>query len=172
VREPGRNPQHVAVLGGQGHSDPSPESRGASPDINRNVIDRSGYYTDEFPLRFLNLVMQSPQSMPSRATMIVLDEPGIDAAGRKLAFLPRLEKKTACIAEHLRTNQHDIGDRGGLELHFTPARALSREGKIHSRSSRAAALIAPDERRRYIRPGRRSPPGNTLSGLAGSRSPR
>src|SRR5947209_8154260 len=78
--EAGRNPQHVPILGRQSHPDPPAESGRAAPDINRNVINRSGYDTDEFPLRLLDLIVQAAQSMPSRATVIVLDEPGIDTA--------------------------------------------------------------------------------------------
>ena len=74
----------------------------------------------QFPLRLLDLVVQAPQRVAHRVAVVVLHELHVDAGGGELALLPGFEEEAARIAEHLRPDQDDVGNRGGFKLHLVP----------------------------------------------------
>ena len=171
VGEPRGNPQHVMVFIGQRDARPSTECRRAAPDIDGDVEHRAGDHADQFSLGVLNLVMQPAQSVFGGAAVVVLHKLRVASGGGKLALLPGLEEKSACIAEDSWTNEYDIRDCGGLKLHVRPDRARSGAGMLRSRSWQAAAPGARAAERQCSRSGKRFPPGSRPEAPDGSRSP-
>ena len=88
VREAGRHPQHMPVLGREFRADPLAKRRCASPQIDSHIEHGAADDAHEFSLRLLDLIVQAAQRVPNRAAVIVLNEVSGDSAGGEFAPLP------------------------------------------------------------------------------------
>src|SRR5487761_1823 len=104
--------------------------------------------------------MQASQDVPCGVTVVVLDELQNEPRGGELALLPGFHEVAARIAEHLRADQHDLGDLGRYEFHVRAARSESRADRCRIPSWRAAAPATRAARPRCISCDRRSPRGS------------
>ena len=90
--------QHVAV----------PFSKGgrAFPQIHEHIEDRSRSNPHEFPLRCIAaLVVQPAQHILRRSAVIILHEIRINPQLGEGFLVPRLQKKTARVTKHTRTQE-------------------------------------------------------------------
>ena len=72
--------------------------------IDGDIEDGAAHGTNKFPLRLLELKMQSAQYVAHRPAVIVLHERGRKAKRAELIFAKDLGEKAARIAEHWRAN--------------------------------------------------------------------
>lgn len=65
------------------------------------------------------MVMKSPQDVPRRPTVVVLNEVHAQSSRGKLALLPRFQKEAAWIAEHCGPDENDVAYRRMFEVHMS-----------------------------------------------------
>src|SRR5204863_4700743 len=113
-----RNPRYLLGVGPYGEADPFAEGPGALAQVYRDVPDLSKSDADQFPLRPPDLIMQPAQNIFLGMGVIVLDELRVDP-GRFLEHLAvvAFEEKAACVLEHLRLEDQNIGNFRPDDLH-------------------------------------------------------
>ena len=126
VGKPGRDPELLVPLGIEAHDHvPAEGGRGAA-EIHRHVEHLAGHDPHQLALRAPELVVQPPQHAAGRAAVIVLHEVGDDAGRRELPAVPGLHEEPAIIAEQLRLDKEDVGNRRGRESHGRSGSAATR----------------------------------------------
>jgi hypothetical protein len=112
VGEARRDPQHAVIVGAQLDADPAPERGRGLAHVDADVEHASGHDADEFSLRPPDLVVQAAQHVAARARVVVLDERDIGADGvAEVACVEAHQQEAALVAEHLRPEDQDIGNR-------------------------------------------------------------
>ena len=125
VRKPGRH-MHCRTFSASRHPDPPPEAWRATPDVHADVVDLTLDDADKFPLRPPDLQVQPPERPRNRARMIVLDERPLDAVLAVAGGVIGLHEEPAAVGEHLRLDDEDARDRGGV-TRTQPTSARERE---------------------------------------------
>src|SRR5215475_5627345 len=106
-------PQHPLVLGRELYGCALAERFGTPSKIDRNVQNLAFYYSHEFALHVLDLIMKSAQYILCRAGMIVLHESLINTEAGKISFVIALQEKSACVPKHTGFAHKNIRQRRG-----------------------------------------------------------
>ena len=110
--EPGRYPQHAAILSSELETNPSAVRWRSSSDIDRDVVDGTHEAAHQFSLRsWLLLVVEAPKNpFSSGARVVVLWKGDADATYLEFAALICFHEPAALISKHARLDQDDTSD--------------------------------------------------------------
>ena len=117
MREAGWNPQCVQGVGLEADGGVLAEARGASAQVDDDVVHGAPDDTHELALRLLHLVVQAAQRAARREAEVILYERQADACIAVGPFVPRLEKGAARVAEDPRLKQQDFREDERRDLH-------------------------------------------------------
>src|SRR5271166_2923178 len=93
------------------------EGRRAEPQIDDRVEYGTRGDAHELALRVRDLQVHAAQCPLRRAALIVLNEVRGDSGFEKLDRLPGFHEEAAGVAEHLRLDEYDVGNRSCVEFH-------------------------------------------------------
>lgn len=96
------------------------ECRTAYSNIDRDIKNASTQDRDKLTLRPWILNMESAYYAVRRTRKIILHEWPFDSSLCVTLRLERFQEKTSRISEHLRLNDHDVGDFRSNDLHEMP----------------------------------------------------
>ena len=106
------NPEHLLVLGREGHADPLAEGRAVGAAVNGHIKHLAQRHTDQLALRVLGLEVQTAQHALGGTALVVLHKGLVDAGGGKIVDLVGLHKIATVITKNSRLDDLHFGNVG------------------------------------------------------------
>ena len=97
MRKSRRDPHGAQLRVVQKNADPATKCRGSSPDICGHVEDLPPHDANQFPLRMLELIVETAQHAPARSAVIVLHETNGQPRICERYLVKGLKEKTAVV---------------------------------------------------------------------------